>query len=161
MAKNRKGGPMRTYETVFILQPELTAEEQEKNIEFYKENITNNGGEIVKVEVWGKQQLAYPIENKTEGIYVLIQFKANTDYVNAELEKRFQFNESVMRYVIVMLDEKRFKQNPRKEPVRRERPAGEKAGKSRDSEDEFSDEDGNDEDMIIVDEDDAIEMEEK
>ena len=121
---------MRTYETIFILKSELTTEEQEKHIEFYKENITSHGGEIVKMEVWGKQALAYPIEKSTEGFYVLIQFKAEGDYVNDELEKRYQFNEDVIRYVIVMLDEKKFKQNPRKEPVRRERPA-DKAGKAK------------------------------
>lgn len=118
MAKNQKGGPMRSYETVFILKPTITAEEQDKHIQFYKENITNGGGEIIKVDIWGKQHLAYPIENHNEGIYVLIQFKADTEYSNNELEKRFKFNEDVLRYVIVMLDEKKFKQNPRKEPVK-------------------------------------------
>lgn len=114
---------MRTYETVFILKPTISVEEQEKHIAFYKDNIVNNGGEIVKVDIWGKQQLAYPIQNHNDGIYVVIQFKAQTNYANDELEKRFQFNEDVIRYVIVMLDEKKFKQNPRKEPVRKERPA--------------------------------------
>ena len=114
---------MRTYETIFILKSNLTAEEQEKHIEFYKENITSHGGEIVKMEVWGKQTLAYPIEKQTEGFYVLIQFKSEGNYINEELEKRYQFNEDVLRYGIVMLDEKKFKQNPRKEPVRKERPA--------------------------------------
>lgn len=122
---------MRTYETIFILKPELSAEEHEKHIEFYKENIISNGGEIVKVDVWGRQALAYPIEKHNDGYYVLIQFKADTSYINNELEKRFQFNENVIRYVIVMLDEKRFKQNPRKEPVRKERPASEKVNKPR------------------------------
>ena len=131
---------MRTYETIFILKSELTTEEQEKHIEFYKENITSHGGEIVKMEVWGKQALAYPIEKSTEGFYVLIQFKAEGDYVNDELEKRYQFNEDVIRYVIVMLDEKRFKQNPRKEPVRKERPAGEKVSKPRNENGEEADE---------------------
>lgn len=121
---------MRTYETIFILKPELTAEEHEKHIEFYKENITNHGGEIVKVDVWGKQALAYPIEKHNDGFYVLIQFKAENTYANVELEKRYQFNENVLRYVIVMLDEKRFKESPRKEPVRKERPA-DKAGKAK------------------------------
>lgn len=115
---------MRTYETVFILKPNLTADEQTKHIDFYKDNITKNGGEIVNVELWGKLQLAYAIENHTDGIYVLIQFNAETSYANDELEKRFQFNEDVIRYVVVMLDEKKFKRNPRKEPLRRERPAG-------------------------------------
>ena len=187
---------MRTYETIFILKPELSAEEHEKHIEFYKENITanggeivkvdvwgrqalaypiqkhtdgyyvliqfkadtnyandelekriqykenitSNGGEIVKVDVWGRQALAYPIEKHNEGYYVLIQFKADTNYTNDELEKRFQFNENVIRYVIVMLDEKRFKQNPRKEPVRKERPAGEKVSRPRNENEEEADE---------------------
>ncbi len=131
---------MRTYETIFILKPELSAEEHEKHIEFYKENITSNGGEIVKVDVWGRQALAYPIEKHTDGYYVLIQFKADTNYANDELEKRFQFNENLIRYVIVMLDEKRFKQNPRKEPVRKERPAGEKVSKPRNENGEEADE---------------------
>lgn len=115
---------MRTYETVFVLKPGLTADEQTKHIDFYKDNITKHAGEIINTELWGKQQLAYPIENHTDGIYVLIQFKAESGYVNDELEKRFQFNEDIIRYVVVMLDEKKFKLKPRKEPVRRERPAG-------------------------------------
>ncbi len=126
---------MRTYETIFILKPELSTEDQEKHIAFYKENITSNGGELIKVDVWGKQTLAYPIEKHTEGFYVLIQFKAESTYANNELEKRYQFNEDVLRYVIVMLDEKRFKENPRKEPVRKERSA-DKAGKPKNENEE-------------------------
>lgn len=125
---------MRTYETVFILQPNLSAEDYEKHINFYKDNIVSNGGEIVKTEVWGKQTLAYPIRNNTEGYYVLIQFKAQANYTNDELSKRFQFNEDILRYVVVMLDEKRFKQNPRKEPVRKERPAEAKGERSENEE---------------------------
>ena len=130
---------MRTYETVFVLKPTLSAEEQTKHLEFYKENIVNHGGEIISVEVWGKQTLAYPIENQTEGIYVLIQFKAENGYTGDELEKRFKFNEDVMRYVVVMIDEKKFKLKPRKEPVRRERPAGDRAPRARKDEEDGSD----------------------
>lgn len=110
---------MRTYETVFILKPGLEASEYEKHINFYKENITSFDGEILKTDIWGKQNLAYNIQGFNEGYYVLIQFKAFGTYPNAELEKRFQFNEDVIRYVIVMLDEKRFKLNPKKDPTPR------------------------------------------
>ncbi len=116
---------MRTYETVFILKPNLSADEHTKHIDFYKENITNHGGEILDVQIWGKQALAYPIENETDGFYVLIQFKAEEGYSHAELEKRFKFNEDVLRYVVVMIDEKKFKLKPRKEAPRKERPAKE------------------------------------
>lgn len=144
---------MRTYETVFVLKPTLSADEQTKHIDFYKDNITSNGGEILNVELWGKQNLAYPIENQTEGIYILIQFKANVDYPNNELEKRFKYNEDVMRYVVVMIDEKKFKLKPRKEPVRKERPASDKGFKQRKDDDvDGVEEVENTEDAPIVDE---------
>ena len=103
---------MRTYETVFILNPEFGADAQAEQINFYKENIASNGGEILTVENWGKLTLAYKIEKFTEGVYVLIQFNAPNDYI-PELEKRFKFNEDVIRYVVVMVDEKKFKRKPR------------------------------------------------
>lgn len=111
---------MRTYETVFILNPEFGADAQAEQINFYKENITSNGGEILAVENWGKLTLAYKIEKFTEGVYVLIQFNAPNDYI-PELEKRFKFNEDVIRYVVVMVDEKKFKLKPKKEVARKER----------------------------------------
>ena len=109
---------MRTYETIFVLNPELGADVQAEQVEFYKENITKNGGEIIAHEPWGKLTLAYKIDKFGEGIYNLIQFKANTDYV-VELERRYKYNENVLRYVVVMIDEKKFKLKPRKDPVKR------------------------------------------
>jgi small subunit ribosomal protein S6 len=135
---------LRTYETVFVLKPDLTAEAQNEQIEFYKDNIVKNGGEILKVDPWGKIPMAYKIDNYGEGVYVLIQFNAETDYVE-ELEKRYKFNESVMRHIIVMIDGKKFKLNPKKEPKRDRRPrrqdeeAGMDADADEDSGDEFQD----------------------
>ncbi len=122
----RKENNLRTYETVFLLKPTITAEEQAKHIDFYKENIKSFGGEIIKEELWGKLQLSYKIETYTEAIYTLIQFKAENDYINTELDKRFKFNEDIIRHVVVMLDEKKFKAAPKKEPVRKPRPEGSK-----------------------------------
>ncbi len=100
---------MRKYETVFIVNPELTTEEAEKTLEFFKDNITKNGGNVTKVDPWGRQKLAYPIENYTEGYYFLIQFEASTEYPS-ELLKRYKFDENVLRYIIVQLDGKKFKE---------------------------------------------------
>jgi len=112
---------LRTYETIFILKPTATADEQTKHIDFYKENIRTFGGEIVKEELWGKQQFAYKIDGLSEGIYTLLQFTAEHNYVNTELDKRFKFNEDIVRYVIVMLDGRKFKASPRKESARKPR----------------------------------------
>ncbi len=103
-----------------MLNPGLGTDAVAEQIEFYKDNITKNGGEIIKVEQWGKLTLAYKIENYSEGIYVLIQFNAATDYV-PELERRYQYNENILRYIVVMIDGKKFKLQPRKDPVKRER----------------------------------------
>ena len=126
---------MRTYETVFIIKPDLGPEALNEQIEFYKENITKNGGEILSVEPWGKLTLAYKVERYSEGVYVLIQFNADIAYI-AELERRYKFNENVLRHAIVMIDEKKFKLKPRKEAVRRER----RPRRDANSEDAFAEE---------------------
>lgn len=105
---------MNTYETVFIVRPDLPQEELDKELEFYKNNIEQNGGKILKVEPWGKQTMAYDIEDFREGVYFLIQFEADADYYT-ELNKRFRYNENVLRFVLVAIDEKKFKLNPKRD----------------------------------------------
>lgn len=109
---------MRSYETIFIVRPDMPQDELEKVLEFYKDNITSNGGEIVKVEPWGKQSMAFEIENHREGYYFLIQYNADEKY-NEELEKRYRYSEDVFRYIIVQLDEKKFKASPKKDATPR------------------------------------------
>ncbi|MGD9807654.1 MAG: 30S ribosomal protein S6 [Deferribacterales bacterium] len=105
---------MNTYETVFIVRPDLQQEELDKELEFYKNNIEQNGGKILKVEPWGKQTMAYDIENFREGVYFLIQFEADTEY-HKELTMRFRYNENILRFVLVCIDEKKFKLNPKRD----------------------------------------------
>lgn len=111
---------MRAYETVFVLNPELGADAQTEQVDFYKELITKNGGEITNVDAWGKINLAYKIDRFSEGIYTVMQFNGNSEIIE-ELERRYKYNENVLRYIVVQLDEKKFKAKPRKDPVRRER----------------------------------------
>ena len=105
---------MNTYETVFIVRPDLQQEDLDKELEFYKNNIEQNGGRIIKVEAWGRVTMAYSIENYAEGYYYLIQFEAPEGYPE-ELTMRYRYNENVLRFVIVAIDEKKFKLNPKKD----------------------------------------------
>jgi small subunit ribosomal protein S6 len=123
---------LRTYETVFLLSPELAPDGVSAQAEFYKDNIVKNGGEIITCDEWGKRELAYPIEGFREAFYVLIQFKAEARYIG-ELERRYKFNELVLRHVVVLIDEKRFKLKPRKDPVRRERRHERRSGEEQES----------------------------
>ena len=76
---------MNPYEALYILVPELDEETNKAAIEKFKGIVEANGGEIVGVDEWGKRRLAYPIDYKTEGYYVLMSFDSAPE-LPAELE---------------------------------------------------------------------------
>jgi len=72
---------MRHYETLFVLKPTLTDEEKQQKIDFIKEVITKNGGQIVATEDIGVRKLAYPIQKFERGHYYIIYFTAPSETV--------------------------------------------------------------------------------
>ena len=104
---------MNRYEMIYIIDTGLEEAARKELIEKVSGLITANGGEIEKVdETWGKRRLAYAIDYKTEGWYVLVNFKAPAD-LPRELERNLQINENVLRYLVVKLEEKRSAVKPR------------------------------------------------
>ena len=104
---------MNRYELIYIIDTGLEEAARKELIEKVSALITGNGGEIEKVdETWGKRRLAYAIDYKTEGWYVLVNFKAPAE-LPRELERNLQINESVLRYLVVKLEEKRSAVKPR------------------------------------------------
>ena len=104
---------MNRYEMIYIIDTDLEETARKELIEKVSALITNNGGEIEKVdETWGKRRLAYAIDYKTEGWYVLVTFKAPVE-LPRELERNLQINENVLRYLVVKLVEKRSSVKPR------------------------------------------------
>lgn len=95
---------MRSYETMYILSPELSEEERKGLIERFKNLIIENGGELTNFDEWGKRKLAYLIDKKSEGYYVLMNFNANTN-VSQELERVYKITDGVLRYLIIRTDE--------------------------------------------------------
>ena len=107
---------MNRYEMIYIIDTGLEEAARKELIEKVSALISANGGEVEKVdETWGKRRLAYAIDYKTEGWYVLVNFKAPAD-LPRELERNLQINENVLRYLVVKLEEKRSSVKPR--PVR-------------------------------------------
>lgn len=90
---------MNPYEALYILVPELDEETNKAAIEKFKGIVEANGGEIVDVDEWGKRRLAYPIDYKTEGYYVLMSFDSAPE-LPAELERNFKNDERIMRYMV-------------------------------------------------------------
>ena len=112
---------MNRYEMIYIIDTGLEEAARKELIEKVSALISANGGEVEKVdETWGKRRLAYAIDYKTEGWYVLVNFKAPAD-LPRELERNLQINENVLRYLVVKLEEKRSAIKPR--PVRQAAPA--------------------------------------
>lgn len=97
------GENMKNYEVLFILDPVMDDEAKKAMIERVKE-IINDGGEAGEVDVWGNKRLAYEINKKKDGYYVVIQFKANPD-MPKELDRRLRISDSIMRHIIVLKDE--------------------------------------------------------
>ncbi len=121
---------MNRYEMIYIIDTDLEETARKELIEKVSALITNNGGEIEKIdETWGKRRLAYAINYKTEGWYVLVNFKAPVD-LPRELERNLQINENVLRYLVIKLVEKKASVKPRAErpaPAPVEAPAEEAA----------------------------------
>ena len=95
---------MREYEAIYIVKPSYDEEQYAQFVEKYSALIQNNGGEIIKVEPWGKRRLAYEIDKLREGYYVLVRFNAEAD-VPAELERNFKIADEIMRYLVVRVGE--------------------------------------------------------
>jgi small subunit ribosomal protein S6 len=99
-----KGGneSVNTYETLVIVNPEVGDGEIAKTIDIVQDVIVSGGGTILKIEKWGKRQLAYEIQRKREGYYVLLYFKAPTDAL-VELNRRFKLTDAILRSMVLQL----------------------------------------------------------
>ena len=94
---------LKQYETVFIATPVLSEQQMKEAVAKYTKLIADNGGEVVYEEDWGLRQLAYPIQHKTSGFYYLIQFKADSTFVET-LETQYFRDERIIRFLTVALD---------------------------------------------------------
>jgi small subunit ribosomal protein S6 len=95
---------MTKYEVMFILDPTLEEDKKTAAIETVKEIITAEG-EVTKVDLWGMKKLAYPIQKKNEGYYVVLEFSASTE-LPLELDRRLKISDDIMRHLIVNKEEK-------------------------------------------------------
>ncbi len=91
------------YETVFIATPVLSEAQFKEAVTKFSAFITENGGEIIHQEDWGLKKLAYPIQKKSTGFYHLIEFKAETSFIQ-KLETMYRRDERIIRFLTFRLD---------------------------------------------------------
>ncbi|MDP4133292.1 MAG: 30S ribosomal protein S6 [Bacillota bacterium] len=90
---------MNKYETIFVLDVTMEDEKIEALSTKFQDLIAANGT-VDSVDIWGKRRLAYPINYKTEGYYVLVNFTSNPEFPK-ELERVYGITEGVLRTIIV------------------------------------------------------------
>ena len=96
---------MNRYELTYIIDTALEETARKELIEKVSALIAANGGEVEKVdETWGKRRLAYAIDYKTEGYYVLMNFETKPEFP-AELERVMKITEGVMRCLVTAVEE--------------------------------------------------------
>ena len=115
----------RTYEVVFIVDPGVGDDEVMRLSETVQKIITSQGGHIVKTEMMGRRQLAYEINHRREGTYILLEIEGSGAEI-AELERRMRVNDQILRYMTIRVDEDRRRAEKLK--ARRARKAAQKSG---------------------------------
>lgn len=91
---------MRNYETTFILNPNLTEEQETAVVEKISSIITSASGEIVELNRWGKKRLSYEIGDFKEGNYIVLKFRSLPDQA-AEVGRILKIQDEVLRSLVV------------------------------------------------------------
>jgi len=94
---------MRRYETIVIVDPDLTEEDRQGLFARIKDLIPQYEGILIEFDEWGDRRLAYDIKKKGRGYYVRVEFGGDGALV-AEMERQFRINEQVMKYMTVLLE---------------------------------------------------------
>src|SRR5215831_12678090 len=95
---------MRSYEIIFIVNPNVPEEEVDKINSQLEGIITSGGGKVEKMEKMGKRRLAYEVDKHREGYYVLFVIAANGDIIR-ECERRLRVIDAVIKYISVRTDD--------------------------------------------------------
>ena len=99
---------MRTYEALYIINPSLEDDGIQTIVKEVEALVTNQGGAIVRSEIWGRRKMAYTVKKFTDGCFVLLRLTASPEFVQ-KLEMHFKLNESILRFMVVHFDEQTLK----------------------------------------------------
>ena len=95
---------MRYYETLYIINPNLADEGYEDVVTKFNGIVEKNNGVMIKVDEWGKKNLAYEVKKFDKGCYVLLQY-CGESHIVAELKREFKLDERVIKYQTIKLSD--------------------------------------------------------
>ncbi|MDA0219301.1 MAG: 30S ribosomal protein S6 [Proteobacteria bacterium] len=119
------------YESTFIVRPDASPQQVETLAEEVEGFIKERGGAVPKTEIWGLRSLAYKIKKNRKGHYVFMNVEANAEAL-AEVERSLHFNEDVLRYLSIRVDEV----DPEDSPMMRNKSQRDDRSIKRDGEDD-------------------------
>jgi small subunit ribosomal protein S6 len=102
--QTKGGGALRQYEVLFILPPDADESVVQGALDRIARTISEAGGQLGKVDRWGRRRLAYAIAHQTEGYYVVAGFTADPDVIRT-VERALQLADEVLRYKVVVRGE--------------------------------------------------------
>ncbi len=94
---------MRTYESIFIVHPEVIGDDQVALIDKYKTILSDQGADVLKVENWGTRTLAYQVKKQSKGCFILVIFDAEPTVI-AEYERRMRIDEKVIKFQTIIME---------------------------------------------------------
>ena len=107
---------MRKYETIFILQPDLSEDDMKIVIDKVQDVVSSYKGDFHRLDDWGARKLAYPIRKFPRGRYYYLRFDGGAALV-AELERRLRLDEKVLRFLSVNITDEPEKKAAERKPV--------------------------------------------
>ena len=112
---------MNIYENMVILNANISDEEADSVVTRIKDLITGQGGEVLKIDVWGRKKLSYEIKKQKKGLYVLLFFKTPPATVR-KLEDFYKVTDTVLKYIVLKLNAKQVKTLEKVEPAQESAP---------------------------------------
>lgn len=107
---------MNSYETMYILRPDLLDEQANQAVEKYQTILRDQGAQEINVQLRGKHRLAYEINRQRDGIYVQMNYQAKGNAI-APLERAMRLSEEVIRYLTIKLEDVSVKAEAEEEPA--------------------------------------------
>ncbi|MBK7378855.1 MAG: 30S ribosomal protein S6 [Ignavibacteriales bacterium] len=98
-----------SYESAVLINAALDDEQIDQILSKIKDNITNNGGEVLEIDNWGRKRLAYTVKKNKIGYYAIFRFIAQPSIV-AKLERLYTLDENILRFLTISLTKEALEQ---------------------------------------------------
>ncbi|MFO7830920.1 MAG: 30S ribosomal protein S6 [Desulfuromonadaceae bacterium] len=95
---------MRTYESIFIIRPEIAGDEYTALLGKFKQILADQQAEILRCQEWGTKRLPYLVKKQDQGTFVLLNFVAGSNVVK-EFERRLRLDDAIMQFQTILLED--------------------------------------------------------